>query len=156
MHIGCSWQGQISASSTVVENDAIDENTASSHVGKICHSYSAILVWLPGEIWRPMINPVPRYKSRILANFALSTGVENDTIKEADATALHWWLNRADWGVGMHIGYEWQRQISSTLVCRRHESWWIYLCQQVWRMMLLMRIIPWATWFKFGSAMSLY
>ena len=35
-----------------------------------------------------MINPFPRYKSRILANFALSTGVENDTIKEADATAL--------------------------------------------------------------------
>ena len=39
----------------------------------------------------------------------------------------------------MHIGCEWQGQISSSLVSTCPESLSILLCQQVWRLMLLRR-----------------
>ena len=54
-----------------------------------------------------------------------------------------WWYqtqnSRVDRGVSMHIGCEWQGQISSSLVSTRLESLSILLCQQVWRLMLLRR-----------------
>ena len=83
---------------------------------------------------------------------ALSRGV-NDTIEE-DPTI--WWLNRADWEIVIYIGWAWQGQISSNLVSTGCQSEHIMLCQQLWRMMLLRRIMPWATWLRLSTAIMHY
>ena len=83
---------------------------------------------------------------------ALSRGV-NNTIEE-DPTI--WWLNRADWEIVIYIGWAWQGQISSNLVSTGCQSEHIMLCQQVWRMMLLRRIMPWATWLRLSTAIMHY
>ena len=67
-----------------------------------------------------------------------------------------WWLNRADWEVVIYIGWAWQGQISSNLVSTGCQSEHILLCQQVWRMMLLRRIMPWATWLRLSTAIMHY
>ena len=80
-----SWILAHSALATGVENYAIEDDNAFSHLAKILHIHSAILGSLPCKIWSPMDNPFPSYKSWILAHSALATGVENNAIEEDNA-----------------------------------------------------------------------
>ena len=81
-----AWILVNSASSAGVEYDAIDEDNASSHLGKIWYIHSGTLGCLQWEIWSQTANPFLRYKSQIIAHSASSTGVENDINEEEDTT----------------------------------------------------------------------
>ena len=79
-----AWILVNSASSAGVEYDAIDEDNASSHLGKIWYIHSGKLGCLWWEFWSQTANPFLRYKSQIIAHSASSTGVENDVIEDED------------------------------------------------------------------------
>jgi len=78
------------ALATSVEKDAIGEDKAFAHVGRILHTHNDMLGWLACKIWSPKDDQFLRYNWWILAHFTLSSSVEKDAI--GDDKALPTWV----------------------------------------------------------------
>ena len=91
------WISAHSALSMGVEKDAIGEDKAFTHVGKILHNHNAMLGWPACKIWSPTDNPFPRYKLWISAHSALSMVWRLVLMRRRMLLVT----KTADWGVGM-------------------------------------------------------